>query len=77
MTVEAFERDYRYKKPVIVKFQNGAKDWTNPKKWSLKKFDTRVRVVVSNEWKLSRDCEERRERGRDDLVFGLRRSSDG
>ena len=36
LTVEAFERDYRYKKPVIVKFQNGAKDWTNPKKWSLK-----------------------------------------
>ncbi|XP_065937740.1 bifunctional arginine demethylase and lysyl-hydroxylase JMJD6 isoform X3 [Magallana gigas] len=35
LTVKEFEKEYRFKKPVIVRFPNGAKDWTNPKKWSL------------------------------------------
>ena len=29
-----FERVYRYKKPVIVHFRNGAADWTDPMKWT-------------------------------------------
>ncbi|KAK3101813.1 hypothetical protein FSP39_006556 [Pinctada imbricata] len=35
LTKDRFEEEYRYKKPVIVRFPNGAKDWTNPKKWTL------------------------------------------
>lgn len=35
LTVKEFEKEYRFKKPVIVRFPNGAKDWTNPRKWSL------------------------------------------
>ncbi|KAJ7331213.1 hypothetical protein OS493_019995 [Desmophyllum pertusum] len=31
---EEFERVYRYKKPLIVHFSNGAADWTNPMKWT-------------------------------------------
>lgn len=31
---EEFERVYRYKKPLIVHFQNGAADWTDPMKWT-------------------------------------------
>ncbi|XP_060070677.1 uncharacterized protein LOC132550604 [Ylistrum balloti] len=36
LTSEQFERSYRYKKPVIVTFPNGAKDWTQPDRWSVK-----------------------------------------
>ncbi|XP_069142317.1 LOW QUALITY PROTEIN: uncharacterized protein [Argopecten irradians] len=36
LTNEQFEREYRYKKPVIVTFPNGAKDWTDPDRWSVK-----------------------------------------
>lgn len=35
LTLKEFEDEYRFKKPVIVRFPNGAKDWTNPRKWSL------------------------------------------
>lgn len=35
LTIKEFEEEYRFKKPVIVRFPNGAKDWTNPRKWSL------------------------------------------
>ena len=35
LTSEDFERFYRYKKPVIVQFSNGAKDWTDPTKWAV------------------------------------------
>ena len=31
---EEFERVYRYKKPLIVHFRNGAADWTDPMKWT-------------------------------------------
>ena len=31
---EEFERVYRYKKPLIVHFENGASDWTDPMKWT-------------------------------------------
>jgi hypothetical protein len=34
-TAKEFEDEYRFKKPVIVKFSQGAKGWTDPKKWSL------------------------------------------
>lgn len=30
-----FEKLYRHKKPVIVYFKNGAKDWTDPTKWTV------------------------------------------
>lgn len=35
LTIKEFEEEYRFKKPMIVRFPNGAKDWTNPRKWSL------------------------------------------
>ena len=35
LTSEEFEKFYRYKKPVIVQFSNGAKDWTVPAKWTV------------------------------------------
>ena len=35
LSSEMFENEYRYKKPVIVTFPNGASDWTKPEKWSL------------------------------------------
>ncbi|KAJ7331204.1 hypothetical protein OS493_019985 [Desmophyllum pertusum] len=31
---EEFEKVYRYKKPLIVHFSNGAADWTDPMKWT-------------------------------------------
>lgn len=31
---EEFERIFRYKKPLIVHFRNGAADWTDPMKWT-------------------------------------------
>lgn len=31
---EEFEKAYRYKKPLIVHFSNGAADWTDPMKWT-------------------------------------------
>ncbi|XP_078342854.1 bifunctional arginine demethylase and lysyl-hydroxylase PSR-like [Oculina patagonica] len=31
---EEFERVFRYKKPLIVHFSNGAADWTDPMKWT-------------------------------------------
>ncbi|XP_067684698.1 uncharacterized protein [Haliotis asinina] len=36
ITEEQFDRKYRLKKPVLLKFRNGAKDWTDPEKWTLK-----------------------------------------
>ena len=35
LTTEEFEKVYRFKRPVIVKFKNGSSDWTNPEKWTL------------------------------------------
>ena len=34
LTFEEFEQVYRYKKPLIVHFSNGAADWTDPVKWT-------------------------------------------
>ena len=31
---ERFEAEYRYQRPVIVTFPNGASDWTDPTKWT-------------------------------------------
>lgn len=31
-----FEREYRYKKPLIVTFNNGAAGWTRPESWSVR-----------------------------------------
>ncbi|XP_061178984.1 uncharacterized protein LOC133187578 [Saccostrea echinata] len=36
LTVNEFEDKYRFKKPVIVRFPRGARDWTDPWKWSLR-----------------------------------------
>ena len=36
LTSEEFENVYRYKRPVIVKFKNGAQGWTDPAKWTLR-----------------------------------------
>ncbi|KAK3585952.1 hypothetical protein CHS0354_038494 [Potamilus streckersoni] len=36
LSVKEFETTYRFKKPLIVKFKNGAKDWTDPEKWTVK-----------------------------------------
>ncbi|XP_046558342.1 LOW QUALITY PROTEIN: F-box protein At5g06550-like [Haliotis rubra] len=36
ITEERFDKEYRLKKPVLLKFRNGAKDWTDPEKWTLK-----------------------------------------
>ena len=30
-----FEKNYRFKKPLIIKFRNGAEGWTNPHKWTV------------------------------------------
>ncbi|XP_060593722.1 uncharacterized protein LOC132748180 isoform X2 [Ruditapes philippinarum] len=35
LTESDFETNYRYKKPLLVTFKNGAKDWTNPEKWTV------------------------------------------
>ncbi|KAL5013196.1 hypothetical protein ScPMuIL_007466 [Solemya velum] len=35
LSEEVFEKIYRFKKPVILLFKNGAKDWTEPKRWQL------------------------------------------
>ena len=35
---ERFEREFRYKRPVIVTFPNGASDWTEPDKWSVEQL---------------------------------------
>lgn len=35
LTHEEFEKEFRFKKPLIVSFQNGASGWTQPKKWSV------------------------------------------
>ncbi|XP_025108459.1 uncharacterized protein LOC112572786 isoform X2 [Pomacea canaliculata] len=35
LSAERFQREYRHKKPVMVHFPNGARDWTEPAKWSL------------------------------------------
>ena len=35
LTSEEFENIYRYKRPLIVQFNNGAKDWTDPSKWTV------------------------------------------
>ncbi|KAK7102585.1 uncharacterized protein [Littorina saxatilis] len=32
---DRFESEYRFKKPVIVTFPHGARDWTDPRMWSL------------------------------------------
>lgn len=34
LTSEEFEQVYRYRKPLIVHFNNGAADWTDPMKWT-------------------------------------------
>ena len=34
LTSEEFEQVYRYRKPLIVHFKNGAADWTDPMKWT-------------------------------------------
>lgn len=36
ITIEEFERDYRYKKPLLVTFDNGADGWTVSEKWTVK-----------------------------------------
>lgn len=36
ITTEEFERDYRYKKPLLVTFDNGADGWTDSEKWTIK-----------------------------------------
>lgn len=36
LTVDVFERVYRYKKPLIVQFKNGADAWIESAKWTLK-----------------------------------------
>lgn len=36
ITSDEFEEVYRYKKPVIVTFPNGARDWTQPDHWSIR-----------------------------------------
>ncbi|XP_045165976.2 uncharacterized protein LOC123529639 isoform X2 [Mercenaria mercenaria] len=35
LTDRDFENTYRHKRPVIVTFENGAKDWTDPRKWTV------------------------------------------
>ncbi|XP_041347741.1 uncharacterized protein LOC121367556 isoform X2 [Gigantopelta aegis] len=35
ITVDQFEREYQNKKPVIIKFRNGARGWTQPELWSV------------------------------------------
>jgi len=30
-----FEAEYHFKKPVIIKFKNGARNWTKPEMWTL------------------------------------------
>ncbi|KAJ8301623.1 hypothetical protein KUTeg_020610 [Tegillarca granosa] len=35
LTSDHFEAEYRFKKPLIVTFPNGASDWTDPKKWTV------------------------------------------
>lgn len=35
LTNEEFEKEFRFKKPLIVSFQNGASSWTKPEKWSV------------------------------------------
>lgn len=34
LDTERFEKEFRFKKPVLVAFPNGAADWTDPHKWS-------------------------------------------
>lgn len=34
LSSQRFEDEFRFKKPVLVTFPNGARDWTEPKKWS-------------------------------------------
>lgn len=51
LTVAEFEKRYRYKQPVIVRFSNGARDWINPDEWtveSLKKAYGQKWVVSGN-----------------------------
>ncbi|KAL3852997.1 hypothetical protein ACJMK2_016590, partial [Sinanodonta woodiana] len=36
LSLEEFETTYKFKKPLVVKFKNGAKDWTDPDKWTVK-----------------------------------------
>lgn len=35
LSTKEFESLYRFKKPVIVQFANGAADWTEPEKWTV------------------------------------------
>lgn len=51
LSKEEFYSVYRFKKPVIVKFRNGAKDWTDVEKWtvnSLKKEYGMTSVLSGN-----------------------------
>lgn len=34
LSAERFEREYRFKRPVLVTFPHGAKDWTDPQRWT-------------------------------------------
>ncbi|KAJ8297868.1 hypothetical protein KUTeg_024399 [Tegillarca granosa] len=35
ITEEQFEKDYRFIKPLIVSFSDGAKSWTDPERWTI------------------------------------------
>ncbi|XP_048252971.1 uncharacterized protein LOC124133842 isoform X1 [Haliotis rufescens] len=47
ITEQRFEKEYRFKKPLLVKFRNGAKDWTDPEKWTLKSL-----ISQYGQWRL-------------------------
>jgi hypothetical protein len=34
LTNDEFEKKYRFKKPVVLKFKNGAAGWTDPSRWT-------------------------------------------
>ncbi|XP_076468981.1 uncharacterized protein LOC143299581 [Babylonia areolata] len=48
MDHERFERDFRYKRPVILTFPDGARDWTDPQLWTLESLKRSY-----GEWKIS------------------------
>lgn len=38
LTLDRFEREFRFRKPLIVTFPNGARDWTVPSRWSRRQL---------------------------------------
>lgn len=46
LTAAEFERTYRFKKPVIVSFNNGARDWINPDEWTVES----LKRAYGNKW---------------------------